>query len=121
MNEAGVVSKALGRFDVIVVPFPFTDKAASRRRPALVLSNSEWNAASGHVICAMITSARQSAWPLDVSITDLASAGLNTGCVVRMKLITLDSGTVLRSPGTLGTSDAVAVASAMDQSFGQCH
>jgi len=27
------------KFSVVVVPFPFTDKSSSKRRPALVLSN----------------------------------------------------------------------------------
>jgi len=107
------VSEALARYDVIVVPFPFTDRAASRRRPALVLSEAGWNAASGHAICAMITSARQSAWPLDVPINDLASAGLGTPCLVRMKLFTLDRALVLRRTGTLGAGDAARVAAAV--------
>jgi mRNA interferase MazF len=28
----------LAAFDVVIVPFPFTDRNASKRRPALVLS-----------------------------------------------------------------------------------
>ncbi|MBF0195885.1 MAG: hypothetical protein HQL71_15100 [Magnetococcales bacterium] len=28
-------------YDVVVVPFPFTDRSTSKRRPALVLSSSE--------------------------------------------------------------------------------
>lgn len=103
----------VARFDVIVVPFPFSDQATSRRRPALVLSNAAWNTASGHAICAMITSARQSAWPLDVPITDLASAGLNTACLVRMKLFTLDRGLIVRAAGALGGADADAVTTAL--------
>ena len=61
-------------FDVVVVPFPFTDRAASKRRPALVLSDaSAFNAATGQVVLAMITSAKHACWPLDVLIEDLAA------------------------------------------------
>lgn len=109
------MTAALARHDVIVVPFPFTDSAASRRRPALVLSSAGWNEASGHLVCAMITSARQSAWPLDVPVTDLASAGLTTACVVRMKLFTLDQRLVLRRACALGARDAGQVAQALGQ------
>lgn len=28
-------------FDVVVVPFPFTDKATTKRRPALILSDAQ--------------------------------------------------------------------------------
>ena len=76
--------------DVIIVPFPFTDRATTKRRPAVVLSNAAFNTATGHVIAAMITSAKQSAWSSDVAITDLAAAGLAVPCVVRMKLFTLE-------------------------------
>ena len=66
-------------FDVVVVPFPFTDRAASKRRPALVLSDrAVFNARIGHAVLAMITSAAHSDWPLDVRVTDLKAAELPT-------------------------------------------
>ena len=95
--------------DVIIVPFPFTDRTTSKRRPALVLSNTAFNTATGHVIAAMITSAKQSAWASDVTITDLAAAGLAVPCVVRMKLFTLEAGLVVRKAGRLGAGDAAGV------------
>ncbi len=48
-------------FEVVVVPFPFTHKAASKRRPALVLSSEMFNAAIHHSVMVMITSASHSA------------------------------------------------------------
>lgn len=97
------------RFDIVTVPFPFTDLPVTRRRPALVLSAAAWNAASGHIVCAMITSAGRSSWPLDVQVTDLAAAGLNAPCVVRMKLFTIEAGFVVRKAGVLGSDDVAAV------------
>ncbi len=101
------------RFDVVIVPFPFTDRPVLRRRPALVVSATEWNAASGHVVAAMITSARQSAWPNDVPVTDLAAAGLRASCVVRAKLFTLEEELVIRRAGSLASADGVAVEAAL--------
>ena len=100
------------RFAVVIVPFPFTDIPVTRRRPALVLSERGWNTASAHRVCAMITSARQSAWPLDVPVTDLAAAGLTVPCVVRMKLFTIPAGLVIRQAGMLDDNDAAAVRAA---------
>ena len=58
-------------FDVVVVPFPFTDKTTTKRRPALVLSEAKaFNKRVAHCVMAMITSAKNSAWPLDVEIED---------------------------------------------------
>lgn len=46
------------RWQVVRVPFPLADRAASKNRPALVLSSDNaFNAPSGHVVLAMITSA----------------------------------------------------------------
>jgi len=100
----------LSRFDVVVVPFPFTDKAAAKRRPALVISNaSAFNRRAAHSVMAMITSADNASWPLDASLTNLASAGLPSPSVVRMKLFTLDHRFVIRKSGRLATRDAALV------------
>jgi mRNA interferase MazF len=77
-------------WDVIVVPFPFVDSPKTKRRPALVISRKDFNR-HGHTICAMITTKHQPAWPGDVPITDLNSAGLPRACIVRPKLFTLDN------------------------------
>ena len=96
-------------FDVLVVPFPFTDSAAVKRRPALVLSVEPFQDRSGHLVCAMITSRENRGWPLDVELTDLPAAGLPHASVVRMKLFTLDERFVLRKAGRLAATDRTAV------------
>lgn len=102
------------RYDVVVVPFPFTDKSASKRRPAVVLSDATaLNRPSGHAVMAMVTSATDHAWPHDVPITDLAVAGLTVPCALRFKLFTLDTRLVIRKAGALGAKDRKAVASAL--------
>ena len=93
-------------FDVVVVPFPFTDRAATRRRPALVLSHAQaLGDKPGRSVLAMITSADNPAWPLDVPVKGQAAAGLRSPSVVRMKLFTLDHGLILRKVGQLGPGD----------------
>lgn len=96
---------SLQPFDVVVVPFPFTDRDAAKRRPALVLSHAAVNQTSGHSVMAMITSAEQSLWPGDHTIEDLDTAGLPTNCLVRLKLFTLDQRLVIRKAGVLGAAD----------------
>ncbi|MBN4058364.1 type II toxin-antitoxin system PemK/MazF family toxin [Mariprofundus ferrooxydans] len=78
-------------FDVMVVPFPFTDSATTKRRPVLVLSDStNFNQPVGQSVLAMITGAANSDWPLDIEINDLDAAGLSSPSIVRMKIFTLD-------------------------------
>lgn len=105
--------------DVVVVPFPFTDRNASRRRPALVVSEaSSFNTPSGHAVLAMITSRKHPPWPLDVEIADLKSAGLSVSSVVRMKLFTLDQQLILRKGGALGDDDRTSVSAAIEKLLG---
>lgn len=103
-------------YDVVVVPFPFTDRTTTKRRPALVLSKAEsFNRRVGQSVLAMITSASNSDWPLDVNIRDLDAAGLPSASVVRMKLFTLDTKLVIRKIGALGKHDQSAVRKTLDQ------
>ena len=104
------------RFDVVVVPFPFTDKAAQKRRPAVVLSSAKnFNDKVRHTVMAMVTSATNPSWALDVPIRNLAAAGLPAPSVVRMKLFTLDHKFILRRAGKLAAQDQGAVRSALDK------
>ena len=103
-------------FDVVVVPFPFTDRSTTKRRPALVLSDAKaFNKRVGQSVLAMITSARNSDWPLDVAIEDLDLAGLPAASVVRMKLFTLDDQLVIRRAGALAKRDQENVVATLCQ------
>jgi mRNA interferase MazF len=99
--------------DVVVVPFPSVDQPGNKRRPSAVLSGHAINAANGHTICAMITTATCTRWPSDVAISDLAAAGLPRPCVVRWKLFTLPNGLFLRRAGKLAGDDLARIASTL--------
>ena len=105
------------KFSVVVVPFPFTDQNASKRRPTLVLSSTAFNTSVQHSVLAMITSAKNSNWLLDVAISDLHSAGLASASIVRMKLFTLDNRLIIRQAGILADADRQAVSKAFNQLF----
>jgi len=92
-------------FDIVVVPFPFTDKSAVKKRPALVLSTEEFNR-QGHSVLAMITTKNHAPWPGDCPIKDFQEAGLALLCIIRPKLFTLDNRLILRKTGALGSKDA---------------
>ena len=94
------------RFDVVRVPFPFTDRQAEKNRPALVLSGATaFNRPAGHSVMAMITSAGHAPWPLDVRIGALDAAGLPVASILRLKLFTLDHRLVRGKLGRLAPAD----------------
>lgn len=93
-------------FDIVVVPFPFSDSNQAKRRPALVISShTNFNNEIDHSILAMITSARNKPWPLDTIIEDYSTAGLPKTCTVRMKFFTLDHRIIIKKIGTLAIKD----------------
>ncbi|WP_186589651.1 type II toxin-antitoxin system PemK/MazF family toxin [Synechococcus sp. MVIR-18-1] len=98
-------------FALVRVPFPFTERQAIKRRPALVLSKPAFQEQSGHLLLAMVTSARNSQWPTDWQIKDLQAAGLLQPCVVRFKVFTLDKSLLIGSFGALSEADRRGVQS----------
>lgn len=91
-------------WSVVVVPFPFSERPGTKRRPALVLSKRPLNE-SGHSVLAMITTKAHSPWPGDVEIQDAEDAGLHQVCVLRLKLFTLDNQLILKEIGRLSPGD----------------
>ena len=102
------------RYAVVRVPFPFTDRTATKNRPALVLSDSAvFNTLTGHSVMAMITSEENPPWPLDCALLDIVAAGLPAPSKVRFKLFTLDHRLVRGELGRLSPADADRVAAAL--------
>ena len=93
------------RFETVVVPFPFAEQPVLKRRPAVVVSSKAFNQANGSSLVAMITTAKETVWPSDITLSDLTSAGLSTPCILRMRLVTLPNDLILRSLGRLAPLD----------------
>lgn len=95
------------QFDVVRVPFPFTERTATKNRPALVLSKPIFNNAADHSVLVMITSAINN-WPLDCHIEDIEAAGLPVASRIRFKLFTLDNRLIRGKLGALSADDISA-------------
>lgn len=102
------------QFDVVRVPFPFTERTATKNRPALVLSKSAFNNAADHSVLVMITSAINN-WPLDCPIKDIQAAGLPVVSRIRFKLFTLDNRLIRGKLGSLAQDDLSAFKKQFDQ------
>lgn len=103
--------------DVVIVPFPFTDGPETKRRPALIISSSDFNRASGHAIMAMITTADRSSWPGDVPLDrDISNQlGLTKPCIIRMKFFTIDNRLIIKHVAPLPSSQCQQVRVFLDR------
>lgn len=96
-------------WDVVKVPFPYTDRPTRQRRPALVIATGDTDEARGLLWVLMVTSAAHRPWRDDVAVSDLAVAGLPTPSVVRCaKVATIDRDDAVRL-GALPPPDRVGV------------
>ena len=102
-------------FSIVAVPFPFTDIADVKRRPAVVLSSEHHQKNTKHITLLMITSAKHSHWYDDYIITDLKSAGLSASSLIRQKIFTLDIHLILDCIGKLSTKDKDALIKIIQQ------
>ncbi len=103
------------RHELVLVPFPFTDRESSITRPALVLSAAAFEASTGQLLLAMVTRAGRSDWPHDMPLEDWQRAGLRDPCLVRMKLFTVTHDLVRRRLGQLTAADARRVLTSLRQ------
>lgn len=98
----------LVQFDVVKVPFPFTELPFTKRRPAVVLSDSaafSFSETPAKCVLAMITSSKHKPWPLDTPLTSLKAAGLTQDSLIRLKIFTLDRSLILAKIGVLSQKD----------------
>jgi mRNA interferase MazF len=112
-------SDAFSAFDVVIVPFPYADRLAEKRRPAIVVSAPELSRKYGLAWLVMVTSADNRAWDCDVTVSDLKSAGLPAPSLIRpAKLATVDAARILRRIGRLSPKDSRALGAGLKALLG---
>ena len=101
--------------EIVLVEFPFTSGESSKRRPAIVLLDTD----DSDVIVARVTS-QEGRDEFDVEVKDWKSAGLLRESIVRVhKLATLEKITITRRMGKLSEPDWASVKVAIDQLWQQ--
>ena len=102
-------------FDVVAVPFPYTDRPVRQRRPALVVAAPALEEGHGLLWVVMITAAENRPWNEDIPIADIGRAGLPIPSVIRpVKIATVDAHHAERL-GEVSETVAGAVAKALER------
>ncbi len=105
--------------DVVLVPFPFTDQSATKKRPAIVVSSDAYHRERQDVIVVAVTS-RVASEPKtgDVTVSGWRDAGLLKPSVIKPVFTTIETGLLLRTLGTLGSADQFRLRTALQQVLG---
>ena len=84
--------------DIVLMPFPFTDLSDKKNRPALILSNQEFNTKNKDIICCVITSnPRDYAKSIEIDNKDLETGYLLKGSKIKPnKIFTLSKNKIIK-------------------------
>ena len=93
------------KWDIVLVPFPFTDQSSSKRRPSLVISPDEYNEKHDVVILFITSQLNTSPRPGDYKIEEWKNAGLPKASMIRMKFATIDKSIIIKKIGRLDEND----------------
>jgi mRNA interferase MazF len=98
--------------DVVLVRFPFTDLSSAKRRPAVIVSRSDYSAAFGDVVVIALTSQPQP--DAGLLLADWNSAGLPKQTWAKPLIGTLSGGLIVRALGSLSLRDWNVLRYALD-------
>ncbi len=92
--------------EVVLVPFPFTSQAASKKRPAVVVSSKDYNSTKPDVVVMAATSQLRSSGGVgEIWVTDWQNAGLLKPSAIKPVFATLEQTLVIRRLGALAPVD----------------
>ena len=85
--------------DVVVIPFPFSDLSASKKRPALVLASLEGD---DLILCQITSEARFDKYSIELKNTEFKQGKLNIKSMIRPnRLFTADRSLIQYKVGSL--------------------
>jgi len=96
--------------DTVLVPFPFSNLSAAKRRPAVVVSSREYQSQRPDILILAITSqASASPAALESAVVGWREAGLLKPSVLEPVLATIEKSLVPRRLGRLSEADQRAL------------
>jgi mRNA interferase MazF len=105
--------------DIVLVRFPFTSQAHFKQRPAVVVSNLQYNLKRPDVVLMASTSQFGSALGAnDVPIVQWQAAGLLKSSSIKPIFSTIEQALILRALGALQETDVSALRTAIPKIIG---
>jgi mRNA interferase MazF len=87
--------------DVVLVPFPFTDQSATKKRPAVVISSNAYNAERPDLVIMAVTSQLRPTNSFgEVVVDQWQQAGLLKPSAIKPVITTIEKGLVIKAMGS---------------------
>ncbi len=100
-------------WDIVLLPFPFTNLSASKKRPAVVISPKLYNSEQDVVVLFLTSKINVSSKVGDYKLKHWQSSNLPKPSMVRMKFATIDKDFILKKIGGIERSDIAKITSEM--------
>lgn len=105
--------------DVVLVPFPFTDQSAAKKRPAVVISSDVYHRERPDLIIMAITSQVKPLQTIgEVIVQDWQGAGLLKPSVIKPVITTIERGLIINILGKLKDDGQAALRRTISQILG---
>ena len=95
--------------DIVLVPFPFTDQSATKKRPAVVISSTSYHRAKPDLLIMAVTSQSRPTAAGELHVKDWQGAGLLKPSAVKPVITTIERTLVLKRLGRLNDADQQAL------------
>lgn len=96
--------------DVVLVAFPFTSLQATKKRPAVVISNNTYQQTRPDIILIAVTSQIKPELSMgEYSLKDWRYAGLAKPSIIKPLIATLEQTQIIRQLGKLDLQDETAL------------
>ena len=105
--------------DIVLVPFPFTDQSAVKRRPAVVISSQAYHRSRPDIVIMAVTSQQATILSVgEAQVQDWREAGLLKPSVLKPVLTTIDPTLIQKKLGQLTLADQALLRQALTQIIG---
>ncbi|MFZ2633663.1 MAG: type II toxin-antitoxin system PemK/MazF family toxin [Desulfosalsimonadaceae bacterium] len=106
--------------DIVLVPFPFTDQSAVKKRPAVIVSSDAYNRCRPDIVIMAITSQLRSAdYFGDVAVNDWQQAKLLKPSVIKPIFTTIEKGLVIKQLGRISGNDRSSLITVLQDILGE--
>ncbi|MGD9163034.1 MAG: type II toxin-antitoxin system PemK/MazF family toxin [Desulfobacteraceae bacterium] len=105
--------------DIVLVPFPFTDQSAIKKRPAVIISSDTYNNKRPDIIIMAVTSQMQSTGYFgDIIVDNWQQAGLLKPSVIKPIFTTVEKKLIIKKLGALDKEDQLSLRESLNDIIG---
>lgn len=97
------------KWDIVLIPFPYTDLSSTKKRPAVVISSEGYNRGLDIMLLFLTSNLTVERKEGDYKLALWKEAGLPKPSMTRMKIMTLDKDFILKKIGAIQEGDAIRI------------